>query len=159
MTFIHPTALIGNNVQIGDNVYIGAYCIIGSAPEWKGKEGQDKGVIIHNGARLTGLVTVDAGAERPTIIGENCYLMKHSYVAHDVQLGDGVVLSSGVKIGGHSTIEKGTNLGMNAVVHQKVTVPAGCMIGASAFIGKKTEMKPNSKYAGVPAKYIGENIR
>jgi len=59
MTYIHPTAIIGENVQIGENVYIGAYCIIGSAPEWKGKEHENKGVIIKNGARLTGLVTVD----------------------------------------------------------------------------------------------------
>lgn len=159
MTFIHPTALIGNNVQIGDNVYIGAYCIIGAAPEWKGKETEDKGVIIHNGARLTGLVTVDAGAEKPTVIGENCYLMKHSHVGHDAQLGNGVTLSCGAKVGGHSVIGDNTNIGLNAVIHQKLTVPAGCMIGASAFIGKKTEMKPNAKYAGVPAKYIGENKR
>ena len=159
MTFIHPTALIGNNVQIGDNVYIGAYCIIGASPEWKGKEAEDKGVIIYNGARLTGLVTVDSGAEKPTVIGENCYLMKHSHVGHDAQLGNGVTLSCGAKIGGHSVIGDGTNIGLNAVIHQKLTVPGGCMIGASAFIGKKTELKPNAKYAGVPAKYIGENIR
>jgi UDP-N-acetylglucosamine acyltransferase len=159
MTFIHPTALIGNNVQIGDNVYIGAYCIIGAAPEWKGKEKEDKGVIINNVARLTGLVTVDSGAEKPTVIGENCYLMKHSHVGHDAQLGNGVTLSCGAKVGGHSVIGDGTNIGLNAVIHQKLTVPGGCMIGASAFIGKKTELKANAKYAGVPAKYIGENIR
>lgn len=159
MTFIHRTAIIGDNVQIGDNVYIGAYCIIGSAPEWKGKETEDKGVIIHNGARLTGLVTVDSGAEKPTVIGENCYLMKHSHVGHDATLEDGVTLSCGAKVGGHSIIGKGTNIGLNAVIHQKLTVPGGCMIRASAFIGKKTELKANGKYAGVPAKYIGENKR
>jgi len=32
------------------------------------------------------------------------------------------------------------------------------MIGASAFIGKKTILQPYRKYAGVPAKDIGENI-
>lgn len=159
MTYIHPTAIIGENVQIGENVYIGAYCIIGTAPEWKGKEWKDKGVIIYNGARLTGLVTVDSGAEQPTVIGRDCYLMKHSHVGHDAKLEDGVTLSCGAKVGGHSIIGKGTNIGLNAVIHQKLTVPPGCMIGASAFIGKKTEMKANAKYAGVPAKYIGENIR
>jgi len=45
-TIIHPTAIIGTNVIIEDNVYIGPYCIIGMPPEWKGKEDQDKGVII-----------------------------------------------------------------------------------------------------------------
>ena len=45
------------------------------------------------------------------------------------------------------------------MIHQKVIVPVGCMIGASAFVGKKTEMRPGYKYAGVPAKELSENKR
>ncbi len=33
--FIHPTAIIGDNVIIGDGNYIGAYCIIGDKAEHK----------------------------------------------------------------------------------------------------------------------------
>jgi hypothetical protein len=33
------------------------------------------------------------------------------------------------------------------------------MIGASAFVGKKSLLKPNYKYAGVPVKEIGKNER
>lgn len=33
--FIHPTAIIYEDVEIGDNNYIGAYCIIGAPPEHK----------------------------------------------------------------------------------------------------------------------------
>jgi acetyltransferase-like isoleucine patch superfamily enzyme len=33
--FIHPTAIIGKNVVLGDNNYIGAYCIIGDPAEHK----------------------------------------------------------------------------------------------------------------------------
>ena len=33
--FIHPTAIIGDNVELGDNNYIGAYCIIGDPTEHK----------------------------------------------------------------------------------------------------------------------------
>ena len=35
-TFIHPTAIIADNVVIGDNCYIGTYCLIGEPAEWKG---------------------------------------------------------------------------------------------------------------------------
>lgn len=156
---IHPTAVIGTNVIIEDDVYIGPYCIIGMPPEWKGKEDQDKGVIIKKGTRITGLVTIDSGAEKPTTIGENCYLMKHSHVGHDAQLGNDVTLSCGAKIGGHSIIGNKTNIGLNAVVHQKIVVPEGCMIGASGFVGKKSILKPYYKYAGVPVKELGSNER
>ena len=159
MTYIHPTALIGPNVEIGEDVYIGPYCVIGFPAEWKGKEDIDAGVFIAKGARLTGFVTVDSGVEGLTIIGKNSYLMKHSHVGHDAVLSNNVTLSCGAKIGGHSIIGTDTNVGLNAVVHQKVFVPHGCMIGASAFIGKTLEMQPNSKYAGVPARYLGPNVK
>ena len=85
--------------------------------------------------------------------------MKHSHVGHDAIIGENVTISCGAKIGGHSVIGKHCNIGLGAVIHQKVTIPEGCMIGANAFIGKKTELNPHRKYAGVPAKDIGENIR
>jgi UDP-N-acetylglucosamine acyltransferase len=85
--------------------------------------------------------------------------MKHSHVGHDAELKDGVTLSCGAKIGGHSIIGENTNIGLNAVIHQKVEVPEGCMIGASGFVGKKSVLKPFTKYAGVPVKEIGSNAR
>lgn len=159
MKTIHSTAVIGDNVTIEDDVYIGPYCVIGMPPEWKGKEDEGKGVLIKKGTRITGLVTIDSGVERITTIGENCYLMKHSHVGHDAQLDDNVTLSCGAKIGGHSVIGNNTNIGLNAVIHQKVIVPEGCMIGASGFVGKKSILKPFHKYAGVPVKELGTNER
>ena len=87
MRNIHSTAVIGKNVTIEDDVYIGPYCVIGMPAEWKGREHEDKGVLIKKGTRITGLVTIDSGVEKITTIGENCYLMKHSHVGHDAQLG------------------------------------------------------------------------
>ena len=160
MITIHPTSVIDPNVIIEDDVYIGPLCIIGFPPEWKGKEDlENKGVLIKKGTRITGLVTIDSGADRQTVIGENCYLMKHSHVGHDAILGNNVTLSCGAKIGGHSIIGDRTNIGLNAVIHQKLTIPEGCMIGASAFVGKKSVLQPNYKYAGVPVKEIGSNER
>jgi len=154
---IHESTILGPNVTIEDDVYIGPLCVIGFPPEWKGKEHEDKGVIIKKGTRITGLVTIDSGAEKPTIIGENCYLMKHSHIGHDAELKGGVTISCGAKVGGHSVIGERTNIGLNAVIHQKVFVPSGCMIGASAFVGKKSQLLSNRKYAGVPVKDIGSN--
>lgn len=176
--FIHPTALVGANVSIGKNVYIGAYsviednvvieddvyigvhCVLGSAPEWKGKENlNNKGLLIKKGSRLTALVSADAGAERQTVIGENCYLMKYSHIGHDSILESNVTISCGVKIGGHVYIHRFTNIGLNAIVHQRITIPEGCMIGAGAFVGKTSVLRPLYKYAGVPVRELGPNIK
>jgi len=156
-TFIHPTAVIGENVTIGDNCHIGPLCIIGYPAEWKGKE-DDRGVWIGDRVILTGLVTIDSGVEETTLVGDDCYLMKHSHLGHDATLYSRVTVSCGAKIGGHAEIGAGTNIGLNAVIHQKVEVPEGCMIGASSFVGKKSKLQPNYKYAGVPVRELGPNV-
>jgi len=154
--FIHPTAIIGDNVIMGDNNYIGAYCIIGDQAEHKKYWLQPKGkVIIGNGNMITGLVTIDAGTEDITTIGNNCFIMKHAHIGHDSHIWDNVTISCGAKIGGHSIIKEYSNIGLNAVLHQFTIIEQGCMIGASAFIKGSTE--EFSKYAGVPARKIGTN--
>ena len=95
--FIHPTAIIGDNVILGDNNYIGAFCIIGDPAEHKKYWGQEKGkVIIGNNNIVTGLVTIDAGTEVPTIIEDNCFIGARSEVVEGVVVERNSVLSMGV---------------------------------------------------------------
>jgi UDP-N-acetylglucosamine acyltransferase len=155
--FIHPTAIIGDNVILGDNNYIGAFCIIGDPAEHKKYWGQEKcKVIIGNNNIVTGLVTIDAGTEVPTIIEDGCFIMKHAHIGHDCRIMNNVTISCGAKIGGHSIIGEGSNIGLNAVLHQFSVIKKGCMIGASAFF--KGESEVEMKYAGVPARKLGSNI-
>jgi UDP-N-acetylglucosamine acyltransferase len=162
--FIHPTAIIGDNVILGDNNYIGAFCIIGDPAEHKKYWGQENilgdtksKVLIGNNNIITGLVTIDAGTENDTIILSNCFIMKHAHIGHDCCIEDNVTISCGAKIGGHSIIGEGSNIGLNAVLHQFSVIKKGCMIGASAFF--KGESEVEMKYAGVPARKLGSNIR
>lgn len=156
MNNIHPTAIIHPNIIIGDGNTIGPYCIIGFPAEWKGNEKEGK-VIIGNNNTITGLVTIDSGAEADTIIGDDCYFMKHSHVGHDCIIENNVTVSCGAKIGGHSHVGKGSNIGLNAVIHQRQEIKEGCMIGAQAMVTKKLVTEPYKTYAGNPAKEIGVN--
>lgn len=157
MTFIHPTAVIYPGVIIEDDVYIGPLCIIGAPPEWKGKENDGKGVRICARAALTGAVTVDAGAESPTIIGIESYIMKQVHIGHDAFISADVTISPGARIGGHAVVERDCVIGMNAVIHQRQQVRQGCMIGMGAVVTKKLKTEPYCTYAGNPAKLIGVN--
>jgi len=154
--YIHPTAIIGDNVILGDNNYIGAYCIIGDKAEHKAFWDKPTGkVVIGNNNIITGLVTIDAGTVDITMIGDNCFIMKHAHIGHDCQIHDKVTISCGAKIGGHSVINEKSNIGLNAVLHQFSCIRQGCMIRASAFF--KGESESFTKYAGVPARKLGEN--
>lgn len=173
---IHPTAIvnrdaiIGRNVtigafsvihegvQIGDDVYIGEHCNIGSPAEFRSTYPQKvHGVIIGDRTNITGHVTIDAGVYQPTYIGLDCFLMKHSHVGHDAHVSNGVTLSCGVKIGGHSVIMRNANIGLNAVIHQKTVIGSFCMIGMGAVVPRKLCIYPFSKWAGNPARHLGDN--
>ena len=159
MNYIHPTALIAPGVILGDNNYIGPYCVIGFPPEWKGKEGSPVQVIIGNNNRITGHVTIDSGAEGNTMIGNDCYIMKHAHIGHDAKLHNGVTISCGAKIGGHTIIGDGCNIGLNAVIHQKQKIERGCMIGMGSVVTKNLQTVTFCTYAGNPAKFIKENTQ
>lgn len=162
MNYIHPTAIIGPNVTMGDGNYIGPGCVIGYPAEHKGHwpKPDDPAwgeVVIGDRNVLTGMVSIDAGTEKPTYIGSDNWFLKHSHVGHDATIGDNVTVSCGAKVGGHCVVRDGVNLGLNAVIHQRVIIPENCMIGMGAVITKKTQMIPQQKYAGNPAKWIGVN--
>lgn len=160
-TFIHPTAVIYEGVEIRNNVYIGAYCIIGAPAEHKQYWGVDPhhGVLIKEGTIITGAVTIDAGTVQRTIIEKNCFIMKRSHIGHDAHIKEGVTISPGALIGGHAIIGENTNLGMGCVIHQRKEVPSGCMVGMGSIITKKTYMDKGGVYVGNPATFLRWNRR
>ena len=162
MNNIHPTAIVYPNVKLGDNVYIGAYCIVGSPPEYPNRRPEEPcgGVIIGDNTILHKLITIDAATKEGdfTVVGNNCTFMCGSHLGHDVVLYDNVTLSCGVKVGGYSIVCDYSTIGLNASVHQKSFIPKGTMIGANAFY-KGVYEKEFQIFVGVPAKIIGENWR
>ncbi len=159
-TIVHPTAVIGMGVslgagvkigplavltgplQVGDGVWIGAGSVIGAPPEvtsarmnlaWDGDLAH-AGVVIESDAVVREGVIIHQGTHRPTRVGPGAWLLNRCYLAHDVLVGDGAVVSGGVSIGGHCTIGAGANIGMNAAVHQRRVVGPGAMVGMSTAV-------------------------
>jgi len=158
--YIHPTAIVHDNVILGDNNWIGPFCIIGGAPEYPNRRPEQPcgGVQIGDNNIFHGHVTVDAATEvgHSTIIGDNNTFMKGSHIGHDVFISNDCVLSCGAKIGGLSEIESDCTFGLNSTVHQFSKFHRGTMLGASSFFKGKTE-KDFETWAGVPAMYIKRN--
>lgn len=84
--YIHPTAIVGPNVEIGKNNHIGPFCLIGSPAEdintWGKKIGR---VSIGDNNIFAGYVAVDAASEPDnyTRIGDNNKFSKFVHVTHD----------------------------------------------------------------------------
>lgn len=181
MSQIHPTAVIGERVRlgsgnrigpftvilgevtIGDDNWIGPFATIGTPAEVRTGEhaalwdGGTAGGAIHIGSRntLREYIAVHAGYAEETHIGDDCYLMNKTYIAHDCELGDGVTMAAGSVMGGHTHVGAGANIGLNAALHQRSIIGPGAMVGMSSVVTRA--IPPHAKAFGSPARVRGVN--
>jgi UDP-N-acetylglucosamine acyltransferase len=70
------------------------------------------------------------------VVGDGCYLMANSHLAHNVQLGKKVILANGALLAGYVEVGDGAFLSGNAIVHQFVRIGRLAMISGGGGIGK-----------------------
>jgi UDP-N-acetylglucosamine acyltransferase len=174
---IHPTAVLGRDVSLGDGNVVGAFTVILGPCEigdgnWIGPNvavgtpaqirasdptAQEtfRGVRIGNRCVIREFATVHQGSERPTTIGDDCYLMAGSHIPHDATLEAEVTLANYAQLGGHTWIGTGATLGLGVVVHQFSTIGGYSMVGMQAAVTQ--DVPPFALVTGVPAKLRGAN--
>lgn len=143
---IEEGALIGDRCRIGSHAFIGPRTILGSGVEVHmhavvGHEPQDlawarepSSCEIGSGTVLREFVTVHR-ASRPggiTRIGNDCLLMVGSHVAHDCEVGNGVIMANHCSLAGHVTVGDGAFLSANSLVHQFCRIGRLVMLGGAA---------------------------
>lgn len=112
--------------------------VIGHAPEHRDWRDGDTAYapVIPLSARIEAFVSVDAGMNECTRIGERTWLMKHVHVGHDAHIGDDCELSPGVVVGGHVRIGDGVRLGIGVLIRPCVTIGAGARVGMGSVVVK-----------------------
>jgi UDP-N-acetylglucosamine acyltransferase len=174
--YIHPTAIIGDDVQLGEDNYIGAFCLItgntkignnnrfeafcsiGTEPEHKDYfDEPNQGVVIGNYNRIKEFVTINSGTVKPTTLHNNILALRGCYIGHDSTIYDDCTISANALIGGHSLLGYCVNMGLGSICHQYSKIGSYAMIGMGAIITKKVQPQCFGVYVGNPAKYIKEN--
>jgi UDP-N-acetylglucosamine acyltransferase len=160
---IGPFAVVLGPCRIGDDNWIGPHVVIGTPGEtrggahpaaWDGDEGVGP---IQIGSRnvIREFTTVQQGWAGVTRIGDDCYIMTKAHIPHDGQLGDRVTVSCSVMIGGHTVVGSGSNIGLGTVVHQKRVIGAGAMVGMGSVVTR--DIPPFAMAYGSPALVRGAN--
>lgn len=154
-TTIHPTALVEPGAQLGTGCEIMAYAIVtkhcvlgdrvvvhpcavvGGDPQYlKFDRAMATGLRVGAGTVIREHVTISRSihAGKFTRIGENCFLMAASHVAHDCDVGHDVVLANAVLLAGHVSLGDHAFLGGGAAVHQFCRIGEGVMVAGHASI-------------------------
>jgi UDP-N-acetylglucosamine acyltransferase len=186
MNHIHPSAVIGPSVSLGqgnvigphvvlagkttlgDNNWIGPGTCIGIAGDLLGRpttagpafwimDDSQSYEVVTVGSRNTikENVTIHAGSHRPTVIGNDCYLMPRSHLGHDCWIGDHVLLSPNAQIAGHVAIGSRSVIGMGALVHQFSSIGPVSMIGMGCCV--RGSVEPCRTAVGEPHRVSGIN--
>ena len=155
MTTIHPTAIVEPGAQLGadceimayavvtkhcllgDRVVVHPFAVIGGDPQYlKFDRATDGRVQVGAGTVLREHVTINRSIHpgKATVVGENCFLMAASHVAHDCDVGSNVVFANTALLGGHVSVGDHTFLGGGAAVHQHCRIGESVMVAGHAAI-------------------------
>ncbi|MBX3531849.1 MAG: acyl-ACP--UDP-N-acetylglucosamine O-acyltransferase [Rhizobiaceae bacterium] len=118
-TQVHPHAALGGPPQdlkhkdARTTLTVGADCLI------------REGFTAHRG-------TEHGGGH--TRIGDRCFLMANSHVAHDCHIGNGIIMANGSVMGGHCEIDDNVIISGLVAIHQFVRIGRGAMLGGGARV-------------------------
>lgn len=178
---IHPTAVIEDGVVLGDDVTVGPNsvvrsgtvagdrCVIGCNTT-VGSEGFQVlriggrnrkivhcgGVLLQEDVWIGDSVTVARALfEGATVVGRNTKVDNLIHIAHNVVIGENVVLTPGVTLCGSSAVESHAWIGVNSSVLNRVTIGRNAKIGMGSVVTR--DVPPDTIAYGNPARNRREN--
>ncbi len=162
---LHKNVRLVSQVNLAGDTTIGAECELypfvsmGHPPQDFKHRGGDVRLIIGERSIFRELVNVHPGTDagkRDTIIGNDCYMMVGSHLAHEGHMGNNVVISNGAQIGGCVTIGDHAILGGLCAVHQFTRIGAHAFVGGMATV--TTDVIPYGSVIGNTAHLAGLNV-
>lgn len=173
---IGPYSIIGPQVRIGAGTVVGAHVVIkgptsigvgnrvfqfasiGDDPQDKKYAGEPTRLEIGDRNTIREYCSINRGTTQDagvTRIGNDNWLMAYTHIAHDCQLGNGVIMSNNATLAGHVHVGDFAILSGFCAVHQF------CRIGEHAFIGGLSgvtrDVLPFMMVAGHPPEPRGIN--
>jgi UDP-N-acetylglucosamine acyltransferase len=150
---------IDGRTRVGAGAKLFPFCTVGLAPQDLKYKGEDTETVIGARTQIREHCSIHRGTVTGTgvtKIGADCLLMAVVHVAHDCDIGDGVIISNNVVMGGHVEIGARAVLGGGSALLQFVRVGAGAMVGG--MTGVANDVTPYCFVFGPRAQMVGLNI-
>lgn len=156
-TWIGPNVSIMNGSRIGKNCKVFPGAVIGAMPQDLKYAGEASTSEVGDRTVIRECVTINRGTtdRMRTAVGSDCLLMAYTHLAHDVLIGDHVIIANSGNIAGHVTIEDWAILEGMVGVQQFVTIGEHVFVAGGSLVRKN--IPPYIKAAREPLSYIGVN--
>ncbi|MHA6345197.1 acyl-ACP--UDP-N-acetylglucosamine O-acyltransferase [Roseivivax sp. CAU 1761] len=129
--------VVTGDTRIGAETVVFPFAVIGEVPQDLKFRGERTRLEIGARNRIREHVTMNAGTEGGggvTRIGDDGLFMAGCHVAHDVQVGNRVILVNNSALAGHCVIADDVIVGGLSGVHQWVRIGRGAIIGAVTMV-------------------------
>ncbi len=129
--------VLTGNTEIGDETVIFSFAVIGEIPQDLKFNGENSRLVIGKRNRIREHVTMNGGTEGGggvTKIGDDGLFMAGCHVAHDVHIGNHVIVVNSAAIAGHCMIADNVIIGGLCGIHQFVRIGKGAIIGAVSMV-------------------------
>jgi len=151
--------VVDGHTSIGAEAVLYPFVTVGMAPQDVKYRGEPTRTEIGPRVQLREHVTVHRGTPQGTgvtRVGAGSFLLAVSHVAHDCDLGQGVIVANNVVMGGHVRIGDNAYIGGSAAIHQFVRIGRAAMVGGVA--GVEGDVIPFGLVLGNRARLAGLNI-
>ncbi|WP_197917944.1 acyl-ACP--UDP-N-acetylglucosamine O-acyltransferase [Thiosulfatihalobacter marinus] len=129
--------VVTGNTEVGADTIIFPFAVIGEIPQDLKFGGEETRLVIGERNRIREHVTMNCGTQGGggvTRIGNDGLFMAGVHIAHDVQIGDRVIVVNSVGVAGHCVVEDDVIIGGLSGLHQWVRVGRGAIIGAMTMV-------------------------
>lgn len=158
-TRLENNVTLTGNTTIGRNNHIFQGVVIGAEPQDLSYQGSPTQVIVGDANVFRESVTINRATEKEdgiTSVGNNCYFMTCSHVAHDCKVGDRVIMANNVMLGGHVHVQHDATLSGGVAVHHFASI--GCYSFVSGLSRVLHDVPPYMLAEGFPARPRTVNI-
>jgi len=132
-------AFVGRSTVLGAGNVLHPGAIVGHVPQDISTTGnEDSRVVVGDRNIFREYCTVHRGFRdgTETRIGDDCFIMAQSHVAHDCRLGNQVILAGGSLLAGHVQVEDRAFISGNVAVHQFCRIGTLAMVAGLARVSR-----------------------
>lgn len=155
---LHHHATVEGFTVLGRSCEVFPYACVGLKSQDLKYQGGSPGLRVGDENVFREFCTIHAATvdREFTVIGDRCYFLAYTHVAHDCQIGNNVIMSNNATLAGHVQVEDSVVLGGMAGVHQFCRIGARAMIGGCSKVEK--DVPPFLIVDGQPALVRGINL-
>lgn len=157
-TILEAHVMVEKWSQIGEDCHIYFGTVVGSSAQDVKYKGEKSLVKIGDRCVIREYVTINraTGPEAVTEIGCDNLIFTGAHIGHNCRIGNHVILTNLVQLGGHCDVEDHAILGGNVGVHQFVRIGTGSMVGGYSRLA--SDVAPYTLCEGNPAEVRSLNV-